>query len=107
MPGVGHGGPRKGTMSFDRKLNSEAARHAVLLETHIPDPTVSELSALRAIIARNARDDAEREMFDSMLLGERVEIPKCQKCGTVWVVKSLADDCEARNCDAGEGDEDE
>lgn len=110
MPGVGHGGPRKGTKDFGRKLNSEAAKHAVLLETHIPDATDTQVSGVRAIIAKNARNEEEREMFESMLLGGSELMPKCAECGTVWVVKSLADDCEARNCQpitAGEGEPDE
>lgn len=70
MPGVGHGGPRKGTKSFERKQNAEAQKHALLLETHIESPTDPERDAIRAMVARNARTTEESEMFLSMLLGD-------------------------------------
>lgn len=70
MPGVGHGGPRKGLMDPSRRANAEAAKHALVLEARIDPPTQTEADAVRVMVVRNASTAEEAEMFLSMLLGD-------------------------------------
>ena len=66
---AGHGGPRKGMNTLERKQNAEMQRHENLLGGHIPPPTPEQETAVRAMIQRNSSSPEEAAMFESMLLG--------------------------------------
>lgn len=80
---------------LEHKQNSEAAKHALIVEAHIPDATEDEIAAVMSLIAKNARSSDERGMFESMLLGG-IGVAKCS-CGQTYVVQSLVRDCTERN----------
>jgi hypothetical protein len=69
MPGVGHGGKRKGMLSLERRQNIEASRY-YMLEAHIEPPSEAEIEAIKAMVEQQANDPEEAAMFTSMLLGD-------------------------------------